>query len=205
MDEQGTPVSAEDDDTIELVLTPAQMRTLSEAAEPAAPAAPAAPALEHPHPVAAPVPVRTVVAVVPTPVFTARPTAGWHRTPLARMAANTLAFVAFVWWSVSQLAGHPRPHPPAVIAAAARPVPVIRHPLAGTAEQSTVRVVNPFDRTEVFLFPAGTSADESREKVAQILLQRARERQGHWERIRPEISLRTAGLAQIRKQTGPGT
>jgi hypothetical protein len=199
VDEQGKPLSTDDDDTIEFVLTSEQLQSLSEAAEPAAPP------LEHPHPVAAPVPVRTVVAAVPTPVFAARRPVGWHRTPLARMAVNTLAFVAFVWWSVSQLAGHPRPHAPAAMAAATRPVPVLRHPLAGTAEQSTVRVVNPFDHTEVFLFPAGTSADESRQKVAQILLQRARERQGHWERIRPEISLRTAGLAQLRRSAGPGT
>jgi hypothetical protein len=39
-----------------------------------------------------------------------------------------------------------------------------------------VRVRNPFDKEEVFEFPAGTSAQAARDAVAEMLLARARER-----------------------------
>ncbi len=42
--------------------------------------------------------------------------------------------------------------------------------------QDPVRFVNPFDSTEIFLFPAGTSHSEARDAVAEFLLERARER-----------------------------
>ena len=40
-----------------------------------------------------------------------------------------------------------------------------------------VRFGNPFDASEVFEFPPGTSVDQARESVAAMLLQRARDRQ----------------------------
>jgi hypothetical protein len=46
-----------------------------------------------------------------------------------------------------------------------------------TASLKPVRIRNEFDRSEVFEFPAGTSMQEARDQVAQLLLQRARERQ----------------------------
>jgi hypothetical protein len=39
-----------------------------------------------------------------------------------------------------------------------------------------VRVRNPFDRQEVFEFPAGTTPEAARDAVAEMLLARARER-----------------------------
>jgi|HubBroStandDraft_1064217.scaffolds.fasta_scaffold25637_1 hypothetical protein len=39
-----------------------------------------------------------------------------------------------------------------------------------------VRVTNPFDATEVFEFPAATTKTDAREAVAELLLQRARDR-----------------------------
>jgi hypothetical protein len=38
------------------------------------------------------------------------------------------------------------------------------------------RFVNPFDKTEVFELPAGLTSEEARQMVAEILLERARER-----------------------------
>jgi hypothetical protein len=38
------------------------------------------------------------------------------------------------------------------------------------------RFTNPFDASEVFEFPPGTTQDAARESVAETLLQRARER-----------------------------
>jgi hypothetical protein len=43
--------------------------------------------------------------------------------------------------------------------------------------ESPVRFSNPFDVSEVFEFPPGTSDDQARESVAAMLLQRARDRQ----------------------------
>jgi hypothetical protein len=203
-------VPAGNDDTIELQLTPEQLLGLSQAAESAASASPE------------PVAMAVAPSHVPmTPTFNAgsalpaaqpfikdlpliRPPR-WHQSPLAKMTANTLLFVAFVWWSVSQLAGQPQAHPQLAAAAAVRPIAVVAPAAVAAPPPAPVQVVNPFDRTEVFQFPAGTSAAESRDKVAQILLQRAHERQSHWEHARPEASLRTASLTAIRKSTGPGT
>jgi hypothetical protein len=197
------------DDTVELMLTPEQLLGLSQAAE-AAEAAQVAASVPVPA-VVAPMPSHTRPMSSPSPqsVLMGVPTSHvrhWHQTPIAKMAANTLAFVAFAWWSVSQLAGQPQAHPQAPVTAAVRPVAIAHQPaLIINPQQPPVQVVNPFDKTEVFEFPAGTSGDESREKVAQILLQRARERHSHWERIKPEAGLRTASLAGVRKSTGPGT
>jgi hypothetical protein len=70
----------------------------------------------------------------------------------------------------------------------ARPVDVRAHTVARSAapeapqapapaDNAPVRFTNPFDATEVFEFPPGTSAIEARHAVADLLLQRARGRQ----------------------------
>jgi len=50
-------------------------------------------------------------------------------------------------------------------------------PSTDTPDTLPVRFTNPFDATEVFEFPSGTSETEARQAVADLLLQRARERQ----------------------------
>jgi hypothetical protein len=199
---QRVRLQAGDDDTIELVLSSEQLAGLWQAAESAEAAEAAAPGAVVP--VISPSPTPVVAAIVPSPI-TSR-FGHWHQTPIAKMAVNTLAFVAFAWWSVAQLAGQPQHPPQATVSAAVRPIALVHQPLpaATAAQQPDVQVVNPFDSKEVFLFPAGTSAAESREKVAQILLQRARERQSKWEHIKPGAALRTASLSAVRR-SGPGT
>ncbi len=44
------------------------------------------------------------------------------------------------------------------------------------AHPSVVQVINPFDSTEVFELPANTSEADARSAIAELLLQRARER-----------------------------
>lgn len=46
-------------------------------------------------------------------------------------------------------------------------------------ELEPVLVANPFDDAEVFEFPPGTSEDEARDAVAEMLMKRATERQAH--------------------------
>jgi hypothetical protein len=59
------------------------------------------------------------------------------------------------------------------------------------ASDTPVRFKNPFDATEVFEFPAGTSQSEVRAAVAELLSQRARERQSLLE-ARPRRNTKTA-------------
>ena len=47
---------------------------------------------------------------------------------------------------------------------------------AAPAPPPVVQVVNPFDATEVFEFPPETTESEARDAIAELLLQRARER-----------------------------
>ena len=180
---QNTLSSAIGDDTIELELTPEQWLELSQAAELAEPVGPAQISA-----VAAPRRISPAVSS-PQPLFKVGPRPSFAVG--AKMAGAILAYVAFAWWSAARLAGQPQP--PAT--AAATPTVVIPRPaLLTNSVNPTVRVINPFDATEVFEFPAGTSRTESHEKVAQILLQRARERQSQWEHIKPVVNLRTASL-----------
>ena len=76
------------------------------------------------------------------------------------------------------------PSPRRAEAATQPEIPVVstKVPLSSSASQtalpgdSPTRFANPFDSSEVFEFPAGTSEDEARESVAEILFERARER-----------------------------
>jgi hypothetical protein len=182
------------DDTIELELTSEQLQELSQAAQAAESVAPTLVS-------AAPAPARISPALFsPQPLFEVSPARRlrpWHQTPIAiaKVAGAVIAYAAFAWWSAVQFAEQPQPPPTAV----ARPTVVIPPPaLIASSSQPAVKLINPFDATEVFEFPAGTSPAERRAKVAQILLQRARERQEQWARskpaVNPAVNVRTASL-----------
>ena len=51
-----------------------------------------------------------------------------------------------------------------------------RAPAALSADNEPMRVKNPFDRTEEFEFPPGTSEAEAREAVTKLLMERAHDR-----------------------------
>jgi hypothetical protein len=198
---QGTISPAIGDDTIEIELTPDEWLNLSQAAEAAeaadaaAETADAAQRVAHAQiPPSAQSGQMSAAYASPQPLFEDSASGRfrrWHQAPVAKMAGAIIAYTAFAWWSASQLAGQPQQ--PAV--AVARPAVVVPPPaLVISSPKPAVRVINPFDATEVFEFPAGTSHAEDREKVAQMLLQRARARQGQWEHIKPVVTLRTASL-----------
>jgi hypothetical protein len=176
------------DDTVELQLTAEQMQELSRAAELAESVEPAqVSAFGAPGRLSS-----AFTAPQPPPAHgPASPAHPWRPVPLAKMAAALAGYVVLAWWSASQLAGQPQP----TVAAAVRPAVIGPRPaLVADSPKPALRVVNPFDVTEVFEFPAGTSTAEGHAKVAQVLLQRARERQSQWEHIKPLASLRTASL-----------
>jgi hypothetical protein len=168
-------VSPAVDDTVDLELTAEQMMELSLAAETAADVAPGS---------------TSDALLSPKPLVGDSPASrSWHQRPIATMAGSTIALATLAWWCGSQLAG-----PAAPVAKAAVELPVVSPQPVSVTESANqaVQLINPFDPKEVFAFPAGTSEAESREQVAQILLQRARERQSQWERIKPRANLRTA-------------
>jgi len=71
------------------------------------------------------------------------------------------------------LVGQPTvPAPAVAIAVRLAPAPEANEQPRGPA----VQVINPFDATEVFEFPAGTAASDARNVIAELLLQRGGER-----------------------------
>jgi hypothetical protein len=52
------------------------------------------------------------------------------------------------------------------------------------APPEPVVLVNPFDATETFTFPPGTSKADARDQMATLLLQRGMERRAHLPRAR---------------------
>jgi hypothetical protein len=98
-----------------------------------------------------------------------------HPSPAAIAGfAVVLAVAATIGYEVLQ----PAPAAPAVL-----PPPAVAEvesappAMAPVLEPPSVRVRNPFDKSEVFEFPAGTTPEAAHEAVAETLLARARERQ----------------------------
>jgi hypothetical protein len=86
-------------------------------------------------------------------------------------AALVLGITAASEWRA--LVGQPTvPAPAVAIAVPLAPAPTANEQPRGPA----VQVTNPFDATEVFEFPAGTTASDARNVIAELLLQRGGER-----------------------------
>lgn len=66
------------------------------------------------------------------------------------------------------------PPPPPVVVPVAEPPPPVQ--VAEVPPPEPVVLTNPFDKTEKFTFPPGTSKADAREQMAAMLLQRAAER-----------------------------
>jgi hypothetical protein len=109
---------------------------------------------------------------------------------LAAVAAALLIVGTAGLWSTSPTHGieqqqtelatpnSPRPQPPLAAPQAPSAVAPAATPQQPAEPQPTtpVRFKNPFDRSEIFEFPAGTSLEDARQSVASLLLQRARDR-----------------------------
>jgi hypothetical protein len=65
------------------------------------------------------------------------------------------------------------------------------------SQEPPVRFGNPFDTSEVFEFPPGTTIEEARQAVAAILLRRATERQGTEAEESSQATLGAAARAPI--------
>jgi hypothetical protein len=155
----------DDDDTIEVELTPAEMRRLSRAVRQAYTSKVRYRLWSVP--VAAAV-VGIVVGIVASIAWRSSP----H--PVAqRLAPSPAKYSAPSTASPPITRAQPQVTPvaPAAPVAATATAPQVAHVAA-------VRVKNPFDPQEVFEFPGGTTPAEARQKVSQLLMQRAAERRG---------------------------
>lgn len=151
MTSRSTSPPEDDEDTIELELTAEEMHRLSRAAQEAQ-------------------------ASSPIPVGRRR----FHLWPIT-LAAALIGIAAII-------VGRPGPPPrsapriaptPAVAStppAASEPAVLAQPQEPQEPQGPPVRVKNPFDATEVFEFPAGTTGAEARRKIAELLLQRAVDR-----------------------------
>jgi hypothetical protein len=149
---------------------------------------------------AAPTVKRAAAPIAPPPTETPAPKANAapHRAAprpslrivgiLAAVAATAvaLASIAHRAQHATVRAAAPVPAAPAT-APSTQPTPPVSEPdtpealaasdqAAAQSPAEPLRVKNPFDHSEVFEFPAGTSLKEARQSVADILMQRAHER-----------------------------
>lgn len=84
-----------------------------------------------------------------------------------------------------------QPHSPTTVLAQMTAAPEI--PSTSASKPVPVRLANPFDATEIFEFPPGTSLKHARESMAEFLLGRARERHvRHAQRSRNRRELRNS-------------
>jgi hypothetical protein len=153
-----------EEDTIEMQLSDAQAQELARAAQPEA--APAA-------------------AAVVTRRKRVRRHSPWSTVAIA---ATLSAISSGITYVAATRAQANRAAEPQSYTAALAPSPAPHTALPG---EVPVKFVNPFDATEIFEFPAGTSETGARDAVAELLLIRARDRLAA-----AEMRLRTREMAE---------
>jgi hypothetical protein len=141
-----------EDDTIELELTASQLQALS--------ATPAVPSSDDPAPI--------IVPSKPSPLRLSR----WTAIATAVAVAAVSSGITYLAVARPQQQPVPVAEPQIAYALPAPPLAAVTDP----PEQDPVRVVNPFDASEVFEFPAETSESDAQTAVAELLLKRAQDR-----------------------------
>ena len=95
-----------------------------------------------------------------------------------------LAAVAIAVWPGEQPQKAP---PPYEVPALSVSAPLLVAPTQATlsaVQNLPTRFTNPFDTSEVFEFPPGTTQDAARESVAETLIERARERRAQMRSVK---------------------
>lgn len=139
-----------DADTIELQFSAAQLQKLSQA--------------QHPEQTFVP---PTGSVAVPTPLRRHSP---WATIAVAAAMSAVTSGLTYLATARAPAGATAERHSSQTLAAS--PTPRIAVP-----REDLVKVVNPFDTTEIFEFPPGTSHADARHAVAEFLLNRARARQ----------------------------
>jgi len=115
---------------------------------------------------------RTAPVTVTAPSPPNKPARRIWRSPFALAGAGTVLCLA-----LGAGYGIGLSKPPAPVQALVEPTPVEVTAERLVVDEPPVRVSNPFDKSEVFEFPAGTTEQEAHDAVADMLFQRAAERQ----------------------------
>jgi hypothetical protein len=167
LNSQGTRRPEDDEDTLELELTPKEMRRLSQAGRVARKKG-----LHH-WPVALAVALLGIATAV-----------GW-RSGLPLRGAQRVP-PSPVTTGPPPAAAEPAALPVTQVSHEAQEPPKLQKPQEPPESQGPpVRVRNPFDASEVFEFPAGTPNDEAQQRVSVLLLQRAADRGAARETVGP--------------------
>jgi len=157
-----------EDDTIEFQLSAAQVQELSQAAHVGRAESPPAKAAASPPPLRRHSPWTTVAVA----------------TAMSAMSSG-------ITYLATARAPPGRATEPTGLSTTLAALPT---PEADPPREVQVTFANPFDATEVFTFPAGTSETDARDAVAELLLIRARDRQAsERERLDRTMSLADAG------------
>jgi hypothetical protein len=106
----------------------------------------------------------------------------WKSAAAVTGIGSVLALAAAIGYEGLRTAPEPPPLPPPVAEVEPAPPPVE----APASDQPPVLVRNPFDKSEVFEFPAGTTTEEAKAAVADALLERARVRQAEYDAKHPK-------------------
>lgn len=175
-----------DKDTIELMLSPEQMHALSRTAtaDAAGPAVPGSP----PH-----VSARPAISNKGSSPDLATQPRHWPAGGVAAIVGVTVVLGTLIALGVIAQRTSERKH---LTAAAPAPAPVAATPVAPQPPPppgEPVRFKNPFDHSEVFEFPPGTSPADARQAVAELLMARARDRHVQLV-VRPHGGVRRASV-----------
>jgi hypothetical protein len=104
---------------------------------------------------------------------------GWMIILQIAMVTVASGAIAYVATNPQQLA-----RTAAAVVAPAREIAVPKPAPPPPIQTEPVRFTNPFDRTEIFEFPSGTSETAARQSVAELLMERAHERRNAWFRAK---------------------
>ena len=111
-------------------------------------------------------------AAVPNKASRVRPVRRWAAALAIGVAGG--AFLCAI--AGRQLSSRVARRPQSASHALARETAALEVPITPSSKPLPLWFANPFDATEVFEFPPGTSREYAREAVAEILLNRARDR-----------------------------
>lgn len=98
----------------------------------------------------------------------------WH--PSRAVVGTAVAAALVVAGSIAHLAARQSRAPAVLVQASPEPPPPLPAQPPAPVAQEPVLLRNPFDRSEVFDFPPGTSEAEARDAVAKVLFERAQSR-----------------------------
>lgn len=125
---------------------------------------------------------------------TAKSAARRHRDfPRIAVGLGALSVIAVTTLLIAQRTPQIKQPMPAAAPVVASPVLAAVTPAPNVELAAPpVKFPNPFDRKEVFEFPAGTSHAEARQRVAELLLKRAQERRPTVRRVASSVERRNS-------------